>query len=92
MVAYSMYGAVPVRAVKKALLDLKAAGRLDKVKLITLSQLHFDGHGLRRAACDGGVRGDQARPHLPVGRGLVRFARFSPALPPAHGDEARARR
>jgi arginine decarboxylase len=32
MVAYSMYGAVPVRAVKKALLDLKAAGRLDKVK------------------------------------------------------------
>jgi arginine decarboxylase len=44
MVAYSMYGAVPVRAVKKALLDLKAAGRLDKVKLVTLTNCTFDGH------------------------------------------------
>jgi arginine decarboxylase len=44
MVKYSMYGAVPVRAVKKALLDLKAAGRLDKVKLVTLTNCTFDGH------------------------------------------------
>ena len=44
MVAYSMYGAVPVRAVKKALLDLKAAGRLDKVKMVTLTNCTFDGH------------------------------------------------
>ncbi|HUI58851.1 MAG TPA: hypothetical protein VLX90_01430, partial [Steroidobacteraceae bacterium] len=39
-----MYGAVPVQAVKKALLDLKAAGRLDKVKLVTLTNCTFDGH------------------------------------------------
>ncbi len=44
MVAYSMYGAVPVRSLKKALLDLKAAGRLDKVKTVTLTNCTFDGH------------------------------------------------
>jgi arginine decarboxylase len=44
LVEYSMYGAVPVRAVKKALLDLKAAGRLGKVKLVTLTNCTFDGH------------------------------------------------
>jgi arginine decarboxylase len=44
MVAYSMYGAVPIRSLKKALLDLKAAGRLDKVKTVTLTNCTFDGH------------------------------------------------
>jgi arginine decarboxylase len=44
LVEYSMYGAVPVRAVKQALLNLKAAGRLDKVKLVTLTNCTFDGH------------------------------------------------
>jgi arginine decarboxylase len=44
MVAYSMYGAVPVRSIKKALLDLKAAGRLDKVRMVTLTNCTFDGH------------------------------------------------
>ncbi len=44
MVAYSMYGAVPLRSIKKALLDLKAAGRLDKVKMVTLTNCTFDGH------------------------------------------------
>jgi arginine decarboxylase len=40
---YSMYGAVPIRTVKQALLDLKAAGRLDRVKLVTLTNCTFDG-------------------------------------------------
>jgi arginine decarboxylase len=44
LVAYSMYGAVPLRAVKQALLELKAAGRLAKVKLVTLTNCTFDGH------------------------------------------------
>jgi arginine decarboxylase len=44
LVEYSMYGAVPVRAVKQALLELKAAGRLSKVKLVTLTNCTFDGH------------------------------------------------
>ncbi|HEX6884193.1 MAG TPA: decarboxylase, partial [Planctomycetota bacterium] len=44
LVAYSMYGAVPLRAVKQALLELKAAGRLAKVKTVTLTNCTFDGH------------------------------------------------
>ncbi|HEX4914278.1 MAG TPA: hypothetical protein VFV51_09985, partial [Vicinamibacterales bacterium] len=44
MVAYSMYGAVPIHSIKKALLDLKAAGRLGKVKTVTLTNCTFDGH------------------------------------------------
>jgi arginine decarboxylase len=44
LVEYSMYGAVPLSAIKKALLELKAAGRLDKVKLVTLTNCTFDGH------------------------------------------------
>ena len=44
LVEYSMYGAVPLRAVKQALLALKAAGRLHKVKLVTLTNCTFDGH------------------------------------------------
>ena len=44
MTDYSMYGAVPLNTIKKALLDLKAAGRLDRVKMITLTNCTFDGH------------------------------------------------
>ena len=41
---YSMYGAVPLRTIKKALLDLKAEGKLDRVKLVDLTNCTFDGH------------------------------------------------
>jgi len=44
MIEYSMYGAVPLRTVKEALLNLKAEGRLDRVKMITLTNCTFDGH------------------------------------------------
>jgi arginine decarboxylase len=44
MTEYSMYGAVPLRTIKKALLDLKAEGRLDRVKMLTLTNCTFDGH------------------------------------------------
>ncbi len=44
MTAYSMYGAVPLRSIKKALLDLKAEGKLDRVRLIDLTNCTFDGH------------------------------------------------
>src|SRR4030095_5599878 len=39
-----MYGAVPLRSLKKALLDLKAAGLLDRVRLVTLTHCTFDRH------------------------------------------------
>jgi arginine decarboxylase len=44
LTAYSMYGSVQLRTIKKALLDLKAAGRLDKVRMIALTNVTFDGH------------------------------------------------
>jgi arginine decarboxylase len=44
MTEYSMYGAVPLRTVKRALLDLKAEGKLDRVKMVTLTNCTFDGH------------------------------------------------
>lgn len=41
---YSMYGAVPLRTIKKALLDLKDEGRLDRVRMLDLTNCTFDGH------------------------------------------------
>jgi arginine decarboxylase len=44
LTAYSMYGAVPLTTLKQALLDLKAHGRLDRVKMMALTNVTFDGH------------------------------------------------
>src|SRR5215831_9182354 len=41
---FSMYGAVPLRSIKKALLQLKAEGKLDRAKLLVLTNCTFDGH------------------------------------------------
>lgn len=40
---YSMYGAVPLEQIKEKLLRLKTAGRLDKVKMLLLTNCTFDG-------------------------------------------------
>ena len=40
---YSMYGAVPLSTIKSKLLQLKDAGRLDKVKMVILTNCTFDG-------------------------------------------------
>jgi len=44
MTEYSMYGAVPLATVKRALLTLRAEGRLDRVKMLDLTNCTFDGH------------------------------------------------
>ena len=41
---YSMYGAVPIKRIKAALLQLKAEGKLDKAKMLVLINCTFDGH------------------------------------------------
>ncbi|HZX76804.1 hypothetical protein [Lysobacter sp.] len=41
---YSMYGAVPLRTIKQALLDCAKAGTLDRVKVIDMTNCTFDGH------------------------------------------------
>jgi arginine decarboxylase len=40
---YSMYGAVPLKEIRRVLLELKAAGKLDRVRMITLTNCTFDG-------------------------------------------------
>ncbi len=40
---YSMYGAVPLREIKHTLLRLKAAGKLDRVRMLLLTNCTFDG-------------------------------------------------
>lgn len=41
---FSMYGAVPLRTIKKALLDLKSEGKLDRARMLVLTNCTFDGH------------------------------------------------
>ena len=41
---YSMYGGVPLRTIKQALFDLKAEGKLDRVRMLDLTNCTFDGH------------------------------------------------
>lgn len=40
---YSMYGAVPLKEIKKQLLELKKAGKLDRVRMLLLTNCTFDG-------------------------------------------------
>lgn len=44
MTEYSMYGAVPLRSIKEAMLKLKAEGRLDRLRMVDLTNCTFDGH------------------------------------------------
>ncbi|RYD38175.1 MAG: decarboxylase [Verrucomicrobiaceae bacterium] len=41
---YSMYGAVPLRTIKQTLLELKAEGKLYRVRMLLLTNCTFDGH------------------------------------------------
>lgn len=40
---FAFYGAVPIDRIKQLLLDYRAAGRLDEVRMITLTNCTFDG-------------------------------------------------
>src|ERR1700722_14632676 len=40
---FSMYGAVPLREIKAKLLELRRAGKLDRVKMLLLTNCTFDG-------------------------------------------------
>lgn len=44
MTEYSMYGAVPLKTIKAALLSCKSEGRLNRVKMLDLTNCTFDGH------------------------------------------------
>jgi arginine decarboxylase len=40
---YSIYGAVPLREIKRHLIELKRAGKLDRVRMLLLTNCTFDG-------------------------------------------------
>jgi arginine decarboxylase len=44
MTEYSMYGAVPLETIKRAMLALRKDGRLDRLRLLDLTNCTFDGH------------------------------------------------
>jgi len=44
MTEYSMYGAVPLTTIKQAMLALRAEGRLDRLRMLDLTNCTFDGH------------------------------------------------
>jgi len=41
---YSMYGGVPLHTIKQALLELKLENKLDRVRMLDLTNCTFDGH------------------------------------------------
>jgi arginine decarboxylase len=41
---YSMYGSLAIKPIKRALLQLKAEGKLDRAKMAVLTNCTFDGH------------------------------------------------
>jgi arginine decarboxylase len=41
---YSMYGSLAIKPIKQALLRLKAEGKLDRARLVVLTNCTFDGH------------------------------------------------
>src|SRR5690348_7840170 len=41
---YSMYGSLAIKPIKKALLQLKAEGKLDRARMVVLTNCTFDGH------------------------------------------------
>src|SRR5262245_35101787 len=41
---YSMYGSLAIKPIKRALLQLKAEGKLDRAKMVVLTNCTFDGH------------------------------------------------
>ena len=41
---YSMYGSLAIKPIRQALLQLKAEGRLDRVRMLVLTNCTFDGH------------------------------------------------
>lgn len=41
---YSMYGSLAIKPIKRALLQLQAEGKLDRAKMVVLTNCTFDGH------------------------------------------------
>ena len=81
---FAIYGGVPLRTLKQALLDLRRDGPAGSRAAGGADQRHLRRHRLPARARDGGAAGHPPRPLLPVGRGLVRLRPLPAADAPAH--------
>ena len=86
MTEYSMYGAVPLRTIKQALLRPASRRSAGPRQAGGSHQLHIRRSHLQHAPGHGRMPGDQARPDLPVGRGVVRLRALLAVPAAAHRD------
>ena len=91
MTEYSMYGAVPLRTIKQALLEPEGRRPAGPGQDGRPDQLHVRRPHLQHPPGDGRMPGDQAGPDLPVGRGLVRLRALLAVPAAAHRDGRRQR-
>ncbi|MCB9841072.1 MAG: aminotransferase class I/II-fold pyridoxal phosphate-dependent enzyme [Phycisphaeraceae bacterium] len=88
---YSMYGAVPLEEIERQLLALKAAGKLDRVRMLILTNCTFDGitydpeRVMRRVLA---IKPDMI---FLWDEAWFAFARFNPTLRRRTGMDAAAR-
>ena len=91
MTEYSMYGAVPLKTIKQALLNAQGRWPARPRQDARPDQLHLRRPHLQHPPGDGGMPRDQAGPDLPVGRGLVRLRALLAVPAAAHRDGRRQR-
>jgi arginine decarboxylase len=88
---YSMYGDVPLRRIKEALLRLKAEGKLDRVRMLVLTNCTFDGHVAHTQRFMEECLAIKPDLVFLWDEAWFGFARFSPYLRPRTGLGATAR-
>ena len=73
LIDYSMYGACRCRRSRRRCSTSRPRAGSTGCRMLALTNVTFDGHMYDTRAGHGGVPRHQARPRLPVGRGLVRL-------------------
>ncbi len=91
MTEYSMYGAVPLKTIKQALLERQGRRAARPGQDGRPDQLHLRRPHLQHPPGDGGMPRDQAGPDLPVGRSVVRLCALLAVPAAAHRDGRRQR-
>ena len=86
MTEYSMYGAVPLADDQEGAARPQGRGAARPGQDGRPDQLHLRRPHLQHPPRDGGMPRHQARPRLPLGRGLVRLCPLVALPAPAHGD------
>jgi arginine decarboxylase len=88
---YSMYGDVPLARIKAALLALRAEGKLDRVRMLVLTNCTFDGHVAHTQRFMEECLAIKPDLVFLWDEAWFGFARFSPYLRPRTGLGAAAR-